>query len=101
MAERLARFKETGQSAGRRAPMMQRVANQAEKEMLLAQSSDWPFLIEKDRASEYAERRVRGHIYNFNRLLSMAGGVDSDMSLLSELEDRNNVFAWLDMKNRQ
>ena len=74
---------------------MQRAVNQAVKEMLLAQSSDWPFLIEKDRASEYAERRVRGHIHNFNRLLSMAEGVDSDMALLRELEDRNNVFAWL------
>ena len=74
---------------------MQRVLTQAVKEMLLAQSSDWPFLIEKDRASEYAERRVRGHIHNFNRLFSMAEGIDSDMSLLRELEDRNNVFAWL------
>ena len=62
--------------------------------MLPAQSSDWPFLIEKDKPSEYAERRVRSHIYGFNRLLSMAEGVDSDMALLRELEDRNNLLAW-------
>ncbi|HKN19279.1 MAG TPA: DUF1957 domain-containing protein, partial [Dissulfurispiraceae bacterium] len=72
-----------------------RVMTQAEKELLLAQSSDWPFLIEKGRASEYAERRVRSHIYNFNRLLSMAEGVDSDVIFLRELEERNNIFPWL------
>ena len=93
MAERMALLKERGQSAGRRAPLMQRAVNQAVKEMLLAQSSDWPFLIEKDRASAYAERRVRGHIYNFNRLFSMAEGGDGDAALLRELEDRNNIFA--------
>ena len=96
MAERLARVKAKGHGDGRRAPLMQRVLTQAVKEMLLAQSSDWPFLIEKGRASEYAERRVCGHIYNFNRLLSMAEGAESDMSLLRKLEDRNNIFAWLD-----
>ncbi len=95
MSERLASLKKRGQSVSRQATLMQRVVNQAVKEMLLAQSSDWPFLIEKDRASEYAERRVQGHIYNFNRLLSMAEGADNDMALLLELEDRNNVFAWL------
>jgi len=98
MAERMALLKERGQSVGHRAPMMQRSVNQAMKEMLLAQSSDWPFLIEKDRASEYAERRVRGHIHNFNRLFQMAEGVDADAALLSELENRNNIFAWLDME---
>ncbi len=101
MAERMATLKERGQSMGCRAPLMQRAVTQAVKEMLLAQSSDWPFSIEKDRASEYAERRVHRHIYNFNRLFSMAEGADGDVALLSELEDRNNVFAWLDMKNRQ
>ncbi|MGO9014275.1 MAG: glycoside hydrolase family 57 protein [Dissulfurispiraceae bacterium] len=95
MSGRLARLKEKGQSVGRRATLMQRIFNQAAKEMLLAQSSDWPFLIEKDRASEYAERRVCSHIHNFNRLLSMAEGADNDMAMLRELEDRNNLFAWL------
>ena len=95
MAERMASLKEKHQSVSHRAPLMQRVMTQAEKELLLAQSSDWPFLIEKGRASEYAERRVRSHIYNFNRLLSMAEGVDSDVIFLRELEERNNIFPWL------
>ncbi len=65
--------------------------------MLLAQSSDWAFLIEKARASGYAEKRVRCHIANFDRLFSMAEGVDTDTAWLSELEDGNNIFAWLDV----
>ncbi len=104
MAERMELLKETGRKLGLRAgscphatSVMQRTINQAMKEMLLAQSSDWPFLIEKGRASGYAEKRVRGHIDNFNRLFSMAEGCEYDMALLGGLEDRNAVFPWLDV----
>jgi len=99
MADRMALLKETGRRTARhrRASVMQRTINQAMKELLLAQSSDWPFLIEKARASGYAEKRVRCHIANFDRLFSMAEGVDTDTAWLSELEDRNNIFAWLDV----
>jgi 1,4-alpha-glucan branching enzyme len=100
MAERMALLKEKARrlaQSRRAALLMQRIVNQSMKEMLLAQSSDWAFLIEKGRASGYAENRVRSHIDNFNRLFVMAEteSFDDSVSWLSELEDRNNLFAWL------
>ncbi|MBF0558984.1 MAG: DUF1957 domain-containing protein [Nitrospirae bacterium] len=98
MSERMELLKQKGRSAsGRRAfSTMQRTIKQAKREMLLAESSDWPFLVEKDRSAEYAASRVNSHIANFNRLFSMAEGVESDPAWLAELEARNNIFPWLD-----
>lgn len=97
ISDRMALLKKCRLDTGRRraAPTMHRIIDQAMKEMLLAQSSDWAFLIEKDRAAGYAENRILKHVANFNRLYSMAEGLDRDEAWLRELEDRNNVFAWI------
>jgi hypothetical protein len=36
------------------------------KEILLAQSSDWPFLMKNEPSREYAERRTREHLERFD-----------------------------------
>ena len=46
------------------------ILNQAARELLLAQSSDWPFLIRQNTAAAYSKRRILEHIKRFNRLLS-------------------------------
>lgn len=43
--------------------------NSAAVELLLAQASDWPFLIDGNEAPHYSELRVRGHIERFNRVI--------------------------------
>ena len=98
MAERMVLLKQKGQSmyCRRSGLTMKRIINQAIKEMLLADSSDWPFLMEKDRSAQYAEKRVNCHIANFHRLASMAERAESDPAWLRELENRDNIFAWLD-----
>lgn len=35
------------------------------RELTLAQASDWPFLIVRDQAAQYAAERVRGHLERF------------------------------------
>ncbi len=75
---------------------IRRVVNQAERELLLAQASDWFFLMEKGRAAEYAESRVKGHIDNFNLLFSMLKGDNRADERLKVMEDKNRAFAWLD-----
>jgi len=45
-----------------------RAVMQALREMLLSQSSDWMFLIHKNRAGAYAEKRLVQHIKNFDSI---------------------------------
>lgn len=73
-----------------------RVLQQAGRELLLAQSSDWPFLMTAGTASSYARERFVGHLANFNRLLDEAANGAIDLPFLEQIEDRNNLFPWLD-----
>jgi 1,4-alpha-glucan branching enzyme len=51
---------------------LRRVLNQATRELLLLQASDWQFLITTGAARDYAERRVAEHYAEFKRLSEMA-----------------------------
>ncbi|MFZ5818253.1 MAG: 1,4-alpha-glucan branching protein domain-containing protein [Bacillota bacterium] len=44
------------------------VLNQAARELLLAQSSDWPFILHFGTAADYARRRVQSHLERFHAL---------------------------------
>ncbi len=46
------------------------VLNQAARELLLAQSSDWPFILHFQTTTEYARRRVLSHLERFRALAS-------------------------------
>ena len=72
--------------------LLQRAINQAEREMLLAQASDWPFLMQKGRASEYAEGRVMDHIERFNMLFDMIMSGNVEESILKYMEESNRIF---------
>ena len=48
--------------------MIERALRQAARELLLAQSSDWAFLIKTKSAPEYATQRTKDHLLCFNRL---------------------------------
>ena len=43
-------------------PLQERALNQCARELLLAQSSDWPFIITMNTMVDYAHKRVRDHI---------------------------------------
>jgi 1,4-alpha-glucan branching enzyme len=49
-----------------------RIMDQLARELLLLESSDWPFLITTVAARDYAEARVRAHVEAFVRLAAMA-----------------------------
>jgi 1,4-alpha-glucan branching enzyme len=49
-------------------------ARKAGRELLLAQSSDWPFLIRMGSAAEYARRRIDGHLEAFHDLAAAVLG---------------------------
>ena len=72
--------------------VMQRALNQAARELILAQSSDWAFIMKTGTMVEYAEKRTKDHIGRFNRLYEAIKSDSINESWLSELEAFNNVF---------
>jgi 1,4-alpha-glucan branching enzyme len=73
-----------------------RALQQCMRELLLAQGSDWPFIINDGTSTEYAERRVKDHVARFHYL---ANGIEQntiDQEKLSALEHLDNLFANVD-----
>ncbi|TAN45040.1 MAG: DUF1957 domain-containing protein [Nitrospirae bacterium] len=89
----------TGPKNGKKGALCKRTINQALREMLLAQSSDWLFLIENQRGEGYAEARLKKHIQTFDKLFSMAGSGEIDTETLEETEKRDSLFKWATIEN--
>lgn len=88
MADELAALT-TPAPAGLRA----RAASQAVRELLLAQSSDWPFLVTTGQAAAYASERFRTHATRFRRALAIARtGTRVNEAELRDLERTDDVF---------
>ena len=77
---------------------LRRALNQAARELLLAQSSDWPFLISQQTAVPYAMSRFRGHIHAFQRLRQQISSQTIDENWLQTIESRNSIFPRLDYR---
>ena len=73
-------------------PHADRVLKQLARELLLAQSSDWAFLMKTGTAREYATQRTHDHILRFNRLYEQFIARSVDENFLSECEERDNLF---------
>ncbi|MCA9405503.1 MAG: DUF1957 domain-containing protein [Candidatus Omnitrophica bacterium] len=89
------RYKDTLKSA-QPTSLFRRAINQAARELLLAESSDWPFIMRSGTMVPYAEKRVKTHISRFTRLYNdlMQESVDQDW--LAEVEARDNLFKDID-----
>ncbi len=72
--------------------ILKRALNQAARELLLAQSSDWAFIINTGTMVEYAIRRTKIHLDNFLRLYREITGNCIDRAWLESLEQSNNIF---------
>lgn len=75
-----------------------RALNQASRELVLAQSSDWAFIMTTGTMVEYAEKRTKEHIYNFTTLYNQIKNNSIDEGFLSNLEYRDNIFPEIDYK---
>jgi len=67
--------------------------NQAANELLLAQASDWAFMINAGAMKKFAERRVEDHLSSFERLRKGIENGDVDPEWLAARRRRNAVFA--------
>ena len=91
MAELIERFpNETG--------LKRRALNQAAREILLSQASDWPFIMNARTVVPYATSRVREHLANFNRIYDALSGGQMGTEWLTRLEKKNNIFPNLDYR---
>jgi 1,4-alpha-glucan branching enzyme len=77
--------------------------NQAARELLLLQSSDWPFLVTTGQAKEYASQRFTEHVDRFESLASIAergGEISQDEAgMLAALIERDNPFPEIDYRS--
>lgn len=98
----LSRMEERMAAAARSRPNagggVRRTLNQMARELLLAQSSDWAFIMRSGTQVNYAVRRTKEHIANFLRLHD---GVESgvfDEQFVAQLESHNNIFPNIDYR---
>lgn len=78
--------------------MLTRGLSQAARELLLAQSSDWAFIMKTGTMVEYAVKRTKEHLFNFNKLYDDIRSNAIDTKWLSGIEDKNNVFPDIDYR---
>ena len=72
--------------------------NQAAREILLAQSSDWTFIMSTGTMVPYAVRRTRSHLIRFNKLFEDINNHQIDAGWLGKVEYMDNIFPAIDYK---
>jgi len=70
-----------------------RALNQAGRELLLAQASDWTFMIHAGNTQDYATARTKNHLLRLHRLREQIGAGAIDEADLAKLESQDNLFA--------
>ena len=78
--------------------LKERALNQAAREVLLSQASDWPFIMTTGIAEPYAIKRVREHIHNFLVIYDNLCRNTVDTEWLTNIEKKNNLFPDIDYR---
>jgi 1,4-alpha-glucan branching enzyme len=79
--------------------LQRRALNQAARELLLAQASDWAFIMKTGTTVEYAKKRTRDHIARFTYLYrALVGELTLEEPIVAEFEKSDNIFADLDYR---
>lgn len=78
--------------------LLERVLNQAARELLLLQASDWAFIMKTGTATSYAVRRMQDHLSRFNRLHEEAVSGRVCETFLKEIEGKDNLFPSIDYR---
>jgi 1,4-alpha-glucan branching enzyme len=73
-----------------------RALKQAARELLLAQSSDWAFILRAGTSPDYARRRVKDHLLRFIALHDQLTATSVDEKWLHKAESHDNIFPDVD-----
>ena len=69
-----------------------RALKQAGRELLLAQSSDWPFILRTGTSPDYARKRVKDHLLRFIALHEQLTTTRVDEAWLARIEGHGQYF---------
>jgi len=78
--------------------LTERALKQAARELLLAQSSDWPFILRTGTSPDYARRRVKDHLLRFIALHEQLTATQIDAEWLGRVEAMDNIFPEVDYR---
>ncbi|MCS6913121.1 MAG: DUF1957 domain-containing protein [Myxococcales bacterium] len=78
--------------------LQRRALNQMARELLLAQSSDWAFIMKAGTAVRYAVDRLKSHLSRFRRLQRELESGQIDAAWLADVESRDNIFPDIDFR---
>lgn len=78
--------------------LMARALNQALRELLLAQASDWPFMMKMGSAAQFAEEKFREHMGNFFMLCGDVSQGKINETAVSALEKKTAIFRDIDFR---
>ncbi|MBI4711768.1 MAG: DUF1957 domain-containing protein [Planctomycetes bacterium] len=82
----------------RRGGTVKDALNQAARELLLAQSSDWPFLMTTGHSISYAQKRLKTHLTRFNQLYDQIKNNRVNEEHLNRITAEDNIFSEIDYK---
>ncbi len=95
ISDRMVELTQTFQNAD---GMLLRALNQAAREVLLLQSSDWAFIMKTGTMVEYAVKRTKIHTNRFNKIYDQIKYNRIDQDYLKQIELRDNIFPDIDYR---
>ena len=73
--------------------LSQRLFNQAARELLLSESSDWSFILRAGTTTELAKERIERHLLRFWTLVEMIRNHSNiNLKFLEDIEEEDKVF---------
>ncbi len=79
--------------------LQKRALNQAARSILLAQASDWPFIMKSGTTRDYARKRITSHLARFNYLHDSIRKNAINERYLLALEMMDNIFPGVDFRD--
>jgi 1,4-alpha-glucan branching enzyme len=97
-AKRMTEMARQVDRAGAVPPLIDRALRQMARELMLAQASDWAFLMKTGTARNYATKRTKDHVLRFTRLFDQVRASQVDEAFLQNCEWRDNIFPNIDWR---
>jgi 1,4-alpha-glucan branching enzyme len=91
-ARALERMTEIAERFPNETGLKERALNQAAREILLGQASDWTKMLYREEYEEYAREQIEGTLRNFTTIYEALGSNYISTEWLTALERRHNIF---------